>query len=279
MLAIGTPVSVLSAAENIWRWHSADEIFSSSPPPANTHSKSTGTRLTDAIADGIGWSWFPSHAQHSATISFTTTTTTTTTTTPEQYHFWPGITGREISLPTLPKRLDEETWLWPATGAVLLASFAIAALCIRKRCEQKGLARTASLGGTDGECSDSDEEDQKAFKPNELPTDAFTEDEFRRILSDSEQDEPLLALTAPTAETAWYDNPASRAKAAAEVERVLAVRNSCDIFGAGTIAERKAEFRRLARLLHPDKRLVTGDRASLALRRVVEAARHLQAVA
>jgi len=64
-----------------------------------------------------------------------------------------------------------------------------------------------------------------------------------------------------------------RAEAAREVERILAAPNQLAVLGGGAKKERTAKFRQLARMLHPDKGLVEGDRAALALRRVVEAHR------
>jgi len=66
-----------------------------------------------------------------------------------------------------------------------------------------------------------------------------------------------------------------RKEAACEVERILAAPNQLAVLGGGVRAQRNARFRELARLLHPDKGLVEGDRAALALRRVVEAHRAL----
>merc|ERR1712039_801994 len=131
------------------------------------------------------------------------------------------------------------------------------------------------------ESSDSDADEHETVKGkraavDKRATDRMSEDEFQRILSEAGQDEPLLALPAPAVRNAWHEDPATRAKAEAEVERVLGIRNARELFGTGSAMERRAEFRRLARLLHPDKMLVSGERAALALRRVVEAAKDLQ---
>merc|ERR1711972_27012 len=81
-----------------------------------------------------------------------------------------------------------------------------------------------------------------------------------------------LPLSAPvTAKPMESPSPAQKAEATKEVERIMAARDFKQIFGSGAETEQKAEYRRLARLLHPDKGFVTGQRATLALRRVVQA--------
>jgi len=66
-----------------------------------------------------------------------------------------------------------------------------------------------------------------------------------------------------------------RAEAAKQVEVILSARSATAVLGDGPLEERRSEFRRLAKLLHPDKALVTGERANLALRRLLEAHRSL----
>lgn len=69
---------------------------------------------------------------------------------------------------------------------------------------------------------------------------------------------------------------ALRAEASHEVERILAAASPSAVLGCGSACDQKSEFRRLVRLLHPDKGNVRGERAALALRRVVEANRSLE---
>lgn len=94
----------------------------------------------------------------------------------------------------------------------------------------------------------------------------ITDGELRRLLAEVE-DEERLALTSSASSQA--DLP-REAEAQAEVDRILATRNVEEIFGRGTVVEQKIQYRRLVRMLHPDKGLVDGERATLALRRVVE---------
>lgn len=88
-----------------------------------------------------------------------------------------------------------------------------------------------------------------------------TEDENR-------EDEVLLLehLAMPTGDEPTLER--QRVLAALEIDRILASQHIDDILGEGTERERQQEFHRVARLLHPDKGLVSSDdqRASLALR-------------
>ena len=85
------------------------------------------------------------------------------------------------------------------------------------------------------------------------------------LLEDVERMEPGVAQSAPT------PDPALRVEAEREVERIISARGTKDIFGGGSLVQQKSEFRRLVRMLHPDKQLVAGPRATLALRLLVEA--------
>jgi hypothetical protein len=62
-----------------------------------------------------------------------------------------------------------------------------------------------------------------------------------------------------------------RRDAQREVERVMAAPNPHMVLGGGNVEQTRREFRRLVLLLHPDRGHVHGERAALALRRVVEA--------
>jgi len=100
--------------------------------------------------------------------------------------------------------------------------------------------------------------------------------ELRELLADAERMEPALALPAPQQQKAWKPDIAQQKEAAQSVERILAARNLSSVLGNAP-DQRRAEFRRLVRLLHPDKGLVAGARASLALRRLLESQRTLGA--
>merc|ERR1712050_561901 len=64
-----------------------------------------------------------------------------------------------------------------------------------------------------------------------------------------------------------------RALAAKEVERILAIRNIDQVLGGGSWDEQRLEFRRLAKILHPDKGVVSSDdkHAALAMRFAIAA--------
>lgn len=87
---------------------------------------------------------------------------------------------------------------------------------------------------------------------------------LQRLLDDVQKEEGNAALLDSPA------SPSSKKEAVQEVERILATRDMRALLGDGTVVEQKLEFRRLVRLLHPDKGLVAGERANLALRRLVE---------
>jgi len=89
--------------------------------------------------------------------------------------------------------------------------------------------------------------------------------ELLMLLEDVERMEPGLAQGEPTLD------PKLRAEAEHEVERIISAQGCKDILGGGSLVQQKSEFRRLVRMLHPDKQLVAGPRATLALRLLVEA--------
>merc|ERR1719195_510798 len=69
------------------------------------------------------------------------------------------------------------------------------------------------------------------------------------------------------------DLESQRALAAKEVERILAVRDIDQVLGGGSWDEQRLEFRRLAKILHPDKGVVSTDdkHAALAMRFAIAA--------
>lgn len=110
---------------------------------------------------------------------------------------------------------------------------------------------------------------------------AFRQSELRSLLAQVEDEENAqVTSAAPRAPAAGVDggvqaSAQQRADADREVERVLSAPTAREVLGTGSAAERTAKFRQLVRLIHPDKGLVSGERANLALRRVVEARHEL----
>merc|ERR1712113_605413 len=88
----------------------------------------------------------------------------------------------------------------------------------------------------------------------------FEEMSLQRLLDTDPQADALPVLKSSPS------NPELQDEAARVVEEVLSVRDVRTLFGNGTVLEQKCEFRRLVRLLHPDKGYTSGDRAKLALR-------------
>merc|ERR1712187_764404 len=106
---------------------------------------------------------------------------------------------------------------------------------------------------------------------------AFRDAELQQLLRDIEEEEeqPLLAILGSPPEASQEARQSSAQRAAREVERILEMRDADAVLGGGTVQQQSAEYRRLVRLLHPDKGLASGQRANLALRRVVECHRRL----
>jgi len=110
---------------------------------------------------------------------------------------------------------------------------------------------------------------------------AFRQSELRSLLVQvDDEEETHVTAGAPRALVAGVDGgvqPSAQqcAEADREVERVLAATSARGVLGTGSPSERTAKFRRLVRLIHPDKGLVSGERANMALRRVVEARHEL----
>lgn len=96
---------------------------------------------------------------------------------------------------------------------------------------------------------------------------AFQQSELRSLLAQVDEEAHAAAGedggAQPSAELC--------AEAEREVEHVLSAPTAREVLGIGSPNERTARFRQLVRLLHPDKGLVTGARANMAFRRVVEA--------
>lgn len=123
---------------------------------------------------------------------------------------------------------------------------------------------------------------KKAFEPQdeEASREALLNGDLRQLLSDAEQADPELFVgrssEGKTAQPLEPD-PAQHAEAKQEMERVLSAKDASSIFGHGDAQQQNRAFRRLVRLLHPDKHLVSGPRASMALRLVLESHRSLTA--
>mmetsp|Transcript_37879 Transcript_37879/g.102549 ORF Transcript_37879/g.102549 Transcript_37879/m.102549 type:complete len:339 (-) Transcript_37879:37-1053(-) len=126
----------------------------------------------------------------------------------------------------------------------------------------KWTRRALDLEGEDREAGSKDEETGRAeqrlpFVASAPPLDSYVNYSSR---------EPQRSVDAPRAGKGDLRGEAQR-----EVDRVLAAPNLHWVLGGGTSAETKQEYRRLLRLLHPDRGLCSGERAASALRRVAEA--------
>jgi len=162
-----------------------------------------------------------------------------------------------------------------AVGGLLSAVFVSCCLlvCCCRRCRGGKGSATAKGGkgsravfkGADSKRSSEEE----GPDPKQACRAGNEEGELLMLLEDVERMEPGLAQGEAT------PDPVLRAEAEREVERIISVRGAKEIFGGGTLVQQKGEFRRLVRILHPDKQLVSGPRATLALRLVVEAHRTL----
>lgn len=104
------------------------------------------------------------------------------------------------------------------------------------------------------------------------PEEALFPDLRRLLVEEGPVQREVLPIEAPE-ETAVRDSVAARARATSEVDRVLAARSAQAVLGGGSREEQQGEFRRLVRLLHPDKGFVDKDdaRANLAMRLCVAA--------
>lgn len=97
--------------------------------------------------------------------------------------------------------------------------------------------------------------------------------ELRELLISERNADGLLQLEFPAAEPQQPEDPAvlaQKARAAAEVSRILEMNHAQQVLGAGSQEDQKREFKRLVLLLHPDRGLVDHDdkRANLAYRLV-----------
>jgi hypothetical protein len=160
--------------------------------------------------------------------------------------------------------------LGSALTLTLYALYCCCACTMRRICSQP--AKGSDMHGLLDD--DSDEES----KPKLALRDERTRQPYQGVLQDSElaslladiEEEERRMLTGPRSFA-----PTNREEATREVERVLNAKGAREIFGSGGSGEQRAQYRRLVRLLHPDKKAVEGQRASLALRRVVECYRAL----
>jgi hypothetical protein len=152
--------------------------------------------------------------------------------------------------------------------------------CARK---QAKAPMADAVDGADTCCDGNNGSDFEDNYPNtsQALRGAFAEGELKSLLAEADGDDgeslgnqdPRLALPPSPRSSPAPQTPsrAQRAEAEREVERILEAKDAKNIFGDGTASQQRAEYRRLIRLLHPDKGLASGQRATLALRRVVEA--------
>lgn len=151
-------------------------------------------------------------------------------------------------------------------------------LLCKRNCRDIDIVTSA---GEEESSDSSGEDDTETESGGPNPWQAFMgaprDAEMRKLLLFPEKNTPQELPPLPDDDRKAPPNPAQRPAAEAEVERILSTREQRNIFGPGDAIARKQEFRRLLLLLHPDKGLVSGERATLALRRVVEAYRALAA--
>jgi len=171
-----------------------------------------------------------------------------------------------------------------AAGSALTVALYVS-LCALRRCCWGSMAKAHDEEDS-ARLLDRSDSDTEAAKPRLAITAGrapqpyqgqFQENELRALLADIEEEEKLM-LTGPRSfKPGGFIGSASalREEALREVERVLNAKGAEDIFTASSEGERRAQYRRLVRLLHPDKKIVDGQRASLALRRVVECYRSI----
>jgi len=179
---------------------------------------------------------------------------------------------------------SSEALCFMALGSALtLAAYAMYHLCA---CTVRRF-RHGGKGEMQGLLNGSDSEDEAKPRLAAL-TDArapqpyggvpvLQESELRALLADIEEEERLMLTAGPRSLRPGSQSGKAPTKDEAlfEVERVLSAKSAKEIFGGGGANEQRACYRRLVRLLHPDKKVVEGQRASLALRRVVECYRAL----
>lgn len=196
----------------------------------------------------------------------------------------PESTTPHTTVPPQKKSNDNTTLPVVDTVAAIVAvasfvclgylAFRMITRCVQKR-------RAAGIYGDPG----FDDAEFGSQNMNQASRSSFHEGECEALLAGIDREEAgtvnLEPILSPRREEKAIPGPVSdptqRAEAEREVERILAIRNPCAIFNNGTKTERRSEFRRLVRMLHPDKQVVGGERANLALRRLVEAYRSMNA--
>lgn len=101
--------------------------------------------------------------------------------------------------------------------------------------------------------------------------------ELQQLIKDWNPGSGLLALDEPEMEQetqAKFEGRElheHRKTAEGEIDRILGTRDITDVLGKGSLEHQRSKFRQLAKLLHPDRGVVSGDRANLALRLAVAA--------
>lgn len=133
------------------------------------------------------------------------------------------------------------------------------------------LSSSAEISSTSRACSRSPPHmSSRGELPPTLNAEGSLHPELQQLLETDRGRGPLLQLECPAAATSPVDAElqSQRAKAAAEVERILSARNADELLGQGSREHQKRQFKRILLLLHPDKGLVNHDdkRADLALR-------------
>jgi len=223
-------------------------------PSSLQHSVATQQFQSQHSAVGVGAGQLPQRGL--STTAMVTTTTTTTSMAGGNSAFVNDRASASVvdSSATLPSTAPPLAVALAATAMMMVALALAACWCLRAK-------------GKVFEPEDHDEE---------VGREALLSGELKQMLSDAEQADPELCVGRSSegkgAQPVEPD-PAQRAEAEQEIERVLSAKDASSIFGHGDAQQQHKAFRRLVRLLHPDKHLVSGPRANMALRLVLESHR------
>jgi len=179
---------------------------------------------------------------------------------------WQKATGRGNSVPESPVSLPSEPEAKRQRVDPSVPALADAPLAAKNNArspgqENTGTSAVATLRGALPSSSHGKDSSEAELQP-----------ELQQLLSEmnARAQGSVLQLEYPAAAPSPQDveHAAQRARAAAEVERILSSRSAVEVLGRGSKDEQKQEFKRLALLLHPDKGFVDADdeRAGLAMR-------------
>jgi len=179
--------------------------------------------------------------------------------------------GHEVVAVATMAKLGEKGYSWQEV-LCLLAIVAVCGCCVIHQHRKKKSSRGGSDSSEDSDGSNNEKhfagggDGESGAKLPDAELDTLLADAV-----DEEEERAMKSLPAPPLSSYQELNAKYCQEASEEVDRILRTHDPHSILGSGTTADRKNAFRRLVRLLHPDKRFVSGERANLALRRVVEA--------